>query len=75
MILDQLRLGERRVLSLTVAIRGLLSGSDGSKGDLSASVKSALRRLVVSGAVVDVDGMYSLARPGAVAAAVSSSAR
>jgi len=61
LILDQLALGERRVLSLVVAIGRVLSRSGGAKGDLTAMVKSALRTLVSTQMVVDVDGMYSLA--------------
>jgi len=61
LILDQLALGERRVLSLVVAIGRVLSRSGGAKGDLTAMVKSALRTLVSAQVVVDVDGLYSLA--------------
>jgi hypothetical protein len=60
MILDQLANGEKRVLSLVVSIRKAMDPSEVGKGDLSAMVKSALRSLVASRAVVDVDGMYSL---------------
>jgi hypothetical protein len=63
MILSQLARGERRLLSLVVAIRGGLNESGAVKGDLSATVKSALRKLIASGAVLDVDGVYSLSRP------------
>lgn len=52
-----------RVLSLTVAIRKGLGTTDGIKGDLSTTVKSALRNLVASKAVVDNEGTYALAAP------------
>ncbi|CAN5456311.1 hypothetical protein BH09PLA1_BH09PLA1_14740 [soil metagenome] len=61
LILEQLADGERRVLSLVVAIRKTLTRAEAGKGDLTAMVKSALRKLVAARAVVDVDGMYSLA--------------
>ena len=61
LVLDQLALGERRVLSLVVAVGKALSNSGAAKGDLTAMVKSALRTLVSTQVVVDVDGMYSLA--------------
>lgn len=61
LILDQLAISERQVLSLVVAVRKALSRSEAAKGDLTAMVKSALRRLVASKEVIDVDGMYSLA--------------
>lgn len=60
LILEQLAHGETRVLSLVVAIRKGLDRSDAFKGDLSVSVKSALRTLVASGAVVDMHGIYAL---------------
>ena len=62
LIVDQLSGGEREVLSLIVAVRRAL-GSEIVKGDLSARVRSALRKLVASEAVVDVDGRYSLSPP------------
>jgi hypothetical protein len=61
LILDQLAVGERRVLSLVVVIGKVLSRTETFEGDLTAMVKSALRTLVEAGAVVDVDGLYSLA--------------
>ena len=60
MILAQLAGGDRRILSLVVSIRNVLNRSGSVKGDLSAMVKSALRKLVAAGQVVDVDGVYSL---------------
>ena len=57
LILAQLAGGEKGVLRLVVAVRKALRFE---KGDLSQIVKSALRKLVASEAVVDVDGMYSL---------------
>ena len=49
------------VLSLVVAVRRTLGLTESPKGDLAAMVKSALRTLVASKAVVDHDGRYSLA--------------
>ena len=60
LIVDQLAAREMGVLSLVVAIRRTLSRSENVKGDLSATVKSALKTLVASKAVVDDDGRYSL---------------
>jgi hypothetical protein len=60
MILDELSQGEKRLLVLTVAIRRAFGSSEGIKGDLSTAVKSALRKLITSKAVVDVEGVYSL---------------
>jgi hypothetical protein len=60
LILEQLSRGEKRVLSLIVAIRKCLDPSDAFKGDLSVAVNAALRTLVASGAVVDTHGIYSL---------------
>jgi hypothetical protein len=60
LILEQLAVSERRVLSLTVAIGKTLSRSQTVKGNLTAMVKSELRKLLDAGAIVDVDGMYSL---------------
>jgi hypothetical protein len=61
LIVDQLAAREMGVLSLVVAIRRTLSRSENVKGDLPAAVKSALKTLVTSKAVVDDDGRYSLA--------------
>jgi hypothetical protein len=63
LILEQLSHREMRLLSLVVAIRKGLSGTEGFKGDLSAAVKSALRTLVLSKDVVDVGGLYARAVP------------
>lgn len=60
LIVEQLAAREMRVLSLVVALRRTLGRSANLKGDLSATVKSALNRLVASKAVVDDDGTYSL---------------
>jgi hypothetical protein len=60
MILDQLGRGEMRLLVLIVAVRKAFGGAEGVKGDLSTAVKSALRKLVTSKVVVDVEGVYSL---------------
>jgi hypothetical protein len=61
LILQQLGLGEKRLLSLVVAVRKALGLSHPLRGDLTEMVKSALRKLVASQAVVDDDGTYSLA--------------
>lgn len=60
LILEHLSRREMRLLSLVVAIRKGFVISNGFKGDLTAAVKSALRKLVASKTVVDVEGMYSL---------------
>jgi len=60
LILDQLERGEMRLLALVVAVRRSLGKSEAVKGDLSTIVKSSLRKLVLSNAVVDVEGVYSL---------------
>ena len=60
LILAQLAGGEKGVLRLVVAVRNAFRFE---KGDLSKTVKSALRKLVASKAVVDEDGLYSLAPP------------
>jgi len=72
MILAQLAGGDRRILSLVVSIRNVLNRSGSVKGDLSAMVKSALRKLVAAGQVVDVDGVYSLTSVKQSQAGVSS---
>ena len=58
MILAQLAGGEKGLLRLVVAVRKNLGRFE--KGDLSAIVESALRKLIASNAVVDDDGIYSL---------------
>jgi hypothetical protein len=58
LILTQLAGGEMGLLRLIVAVRKSLGRFE--KGDLSEIVKSALRKLVLSQAVVEVDGIYSL---------------
>ncbi len=60
LILHQLALGEKGFLVLVVAVRKSLNGSKRVKGDLPVMVKSALRKLVTSKVVVDVDGVYAL---------------
>ena len=60
LILEQLAAREMEILSLVVAIRRTLSRSENTKGDLSAIVKAALKRLVACKAIVDDDGRYSL---------------
>jgi hypothetical protein len=62
LIVDQLAGGEKRILGLVVAVRKSLGRGGMVKGDLSQMVKSALRRLIASEAVVEVDGVYSLAK-------------
>jgi hypothetical protein len=61
LILDELARGERRVLSLVVAVRNALQRSDALRGNLTGTVRSSLRALTSSKAIVDADGMYSLA--------------
>jgi hypothetical protein len=60
LILARLGLSESRLLSLLVAIRKDLSGRGPVKGDLGGMVKTALRQLVASGRVIEVDGTYGL---------------
>jgi hypothetical protein len=62
LIVDLLAGGEMGLLKLVVAVRRALSHLDRPKGDLAASVKSALRILIASDAVSDHDGRYSLTR-------------
>ena len=62
LVLEQLALGEKRILSLVVAIRRVLARSEVFKGDLNAVVKVAVRKLVAAGAIFDMDGVYSLRR-------------
>ena len=62
LIVTQLARGEKRILGLIVAVRKSLAGTGVIKGDLSPVVRSAVRRLIAAGTVVDADGMYSLAR-------------
>jgi hypothetical protein len=62
LVLDHLSRREMRVLSLVVAIRKGFEPTDIFKGDLTAMVKSALRKLVADRTVVDVGGIYTLAR-------------
>jgi hypothetical protein len=61
-IIDELSAGERRELSLVVAIRNVLNRTGAVKGNLPDMTKSALRKLVASGTLVESDGLYSLAR-------------
>jgi hypothetical protein len=60
LILDQLSLGETRVLALIVGVRNSLGRSECVKGDLSEIVKAALRKLVATKVVTDVEGVFSL---------------
>jgi hypothetical protein len=63
LILGQLAVGERRLLTLVVGVRKGLGATD-LKGDLAARVQTSLRGLVASKAVVNTDGMYSLGAVG-----------
>ena len=65
MILDELAHGDRRLLSLTVAIRRTLNRSGTVKGSLTDMINSALRKLLATGQIEDVDGLYSLPQRGA----------
>jgi hypothetical protein len=69
LILDQLTHGEMRLLALTVAVRRGLDPAEGIKGDLSEAIKSALRKLVASKVVLDVEGTYVLASSKSAAGA------
>ena len=62
LILEQLAVREMRLLTLIVAIRKSMSHTSVFKGDLSETVKAALRKLVLAKAVDAVEGVYSLAR-------------
>jgi hypothetical protein len=62
LIIRQLSGREMGVLNLVVAVRRTFHASKAPKGNLTELVKSALRSLVASNAVVDDDGMYSLRR-------------
>jgi len=59
LILEQLRGGDKGLLRLVVALRKKLGGFQ--KGNLSEIVKAALHKLVMSKAVLEMDGIYSLA--------------
>jgi hypothetical protein len=61
-ILDQLARGEMRLLVLVVAVRKRLGRYESIKGDLSEMVQGALRQLIAAKAVVDVEGVYALAK-------------
>ncbi len=61
LILEKLAEGEKRSLTLVVSIRRSLGRSAFLKGDLSAVVNSALRKLIATKKVIEVDGVYSLA--------------
>ena len=67
LILEKLGEGEKRSLTLVVAIRRSLGKSAFLKGDLSAVVNTALRKLVAAKKVIEVDGVYSLAHAEAAA--------
>jgi len=60
LILDQLGEGEMGRLALLVGTRRALGGPPRFKGDLSAAVNAALRTLVASNEIVDVEGTYAL---------------
>jgi hypothetical protein len=62
LIVDQLALGEMRILFLVVALRKTLGQSAYIKGDLSSVVGVALRKLVASKVVIEHEGTYSLNR-------------
>ena len=59
-ILDTLAAGERRELSMIVAIRRVLNRRGAIKGDLTSLTRSGLRKLIASGTVMESDGVYSL---------------
>jgi hypothetical protein len=63
LILEELARGERRVLSLTVAVGRQMERTGGVRENLATTVKSALRALVTSKEIIESgDGLYSLAR-------------
>jgi hypothetical protein len=62
LIVDQLSAGEKRVLSLTVAVRRAMARDETFKGNLQSAVRASLKKLVASRDVVDSDGLYSLHR-------------
>ena len=61
LILEQLAIGERRVLSLIVSVTKAMNRDGGGQGNSSAAVRSALNALVKARTIVEVDGLYSLA--------------
>ena len=61
LILRDLAGGEKRILSLIVAVRKSAGSAAWARGGLKERVASTLRKLVSSKAIVDVDGLYSLA--------------
>ena len=61
-ILTQLKAGEKRILSLVVAVRRSMDRSEGLKGDLTEQVRSSLGKLVACEMVVESDGLYSIKR-------------
>ncbi len=63
LILEELSHGEKRILSLVVSIRKVLARTEVFKGDLPAVVKLALRKLIASGTVYEIDGVYTIRRP------------
>ncbi len=71
MIVEILTDGERRELSMVVAIRRRLNLAGTIKGDLAKLTKSGLRKLVAAGTVLERDGVYTLS--AAVGDAVSAS--
>ena len=60
-IIDTLAAGERRELSMIVAIRNV---SRSFKGDLASLTRSSLRQLVAAGTIVECDGVYALSPLG-----------
>jgi hypothetical protein len=67
LIIEKLGEGEKRSLTLVVAIRRSLGQSAFLKGDLTTVVNAALRKLIASKKVIEVDGVYSLVREEATA--------
>src|SRR5689334_2322240 len=60
LILLQLAGGEKRILSLIVAVRRAAGSSACARGNLRERVASALRKLIASKEIIDADGLYSL---------------
>jgi hypothetical protein len=68
LILARLAESESRLLSLVVGVRKDLFGRAPVKGDLPEMVKAALRKLVASDTVIEVDGTYGLSPRAKLAA-------
>lgn len=61
LVLSQLAQREMRFLALTVAVRRTLGPGYAVKGDLAGVIKTSLRQLVSSNAILDSDGVFTVA--------------